>query len=257
MKAEALWRLAWRAWQAKKPADTIAWLDKEIAAVPHDENYWAEGQAHYWKGRAYDALAKPDEARDAYRRAVREYPLSYYALLALNRLRERNQLADALTEMQTPPAGWTKGTPTWSFSARPVWGEPGFARATELLRLGQGADAERELSRLGLRVPGGRSKVTDPEQVEKLWATALLYDRARAFDKSHWIARWSVLDYKKAWPTAANRAAAASPPRPAPTTTTRVIPPRYPREQGRRSGEDRLLVVADGVAAERTARRNR
>jgi soluble lytic murein transglycosylase len=55
-------------------------------------------------------------------------------------------------------------------------------------------------------VPDGRKKVTDPDTAERLWATALLYDRARRYEKSHWIARWSVLDYKQAWPTDANRA---------------------------------------------------
>ena len=36
-----------------------------------------------------------------------------------------------------------------------------------------------------------RSKDADPDQAEQLWATALLYDRAGWYDKSHWIARWS------------------------------------------------------------------
>jgi len=65
--------------------------------------------------------------------------------------------------------------------------------------------AERELSRAGLRAPEGRQKVTDPARQEELWATAFLYDRARRWDRSHWIARWHVLDYKLAWPTADTR----------------------------------------------------
>ena len=206
MKGEALWRLAWRAWLAKDPAAVIGWLDKQIATVPRETNYYAEGQPQYWKGRAYDALGKPDEARAAYRLAVVEYPGSYYSLLALNRLRERGADGALLKEIAALPEGWKKGDGEWSFAARPVYGEPGFARAVELLRLGLGASAERELARVGLRVPDGRKEVGDPDEVERLWATALLYDRARRYDKSHWIARWSTLDYKRAWPTAANRA---------------------------------------------------
>jgi soluble lytic murein transglycosylase len=57
-----------------------------------------------------------------------------------------------------------------------------------------------------LRPPDGRKKVTDPDQLEMLWATALLYDRAHRWDKSHWIARWSTRDFELAWPTEANRA---------------------------------------------------
>jgi soluble lytic murein transglycosylase len=205
MRGEALWRLAWRAWLARDPAATIDWLDKEIAAVPRETNYYAEGQPHYWKGRAYDALGKPDEARAAYRLAVVDYPGSYYALLALNRLRERGADGALLKEIAVTPAGWKPDEPRWTFAPRPVYGEPAFARAVELLRLGLGAPAERELSRVGLRVPSGRNEVTDPDEAERLWATALLYDHARRYEKSHWIARWSTLDYKRAWPTAANR----------------------------------------------------
>src|SRR5262249_34520919 len=65
MKAEALWRLAWRAWRKADYETVIRWLDKEIAVVPHEENYWAEGQTHYWKARAFDKLGKKDDARAA------------------------------------------------------------------------------------------------------------------------------------------------------------------------------------------------
>lgn len=205
MKGEALWRLAWRAWQAKDAAGALAWLDKQNAAVPHEENYYAEGQAHYWRGRALDVLGKPGPAREAYRAAVLEYPLSYYALLALNRLRERGALDPVLKELRALPAGWSKDKAAWTFAPRPVYGEAGYARAVELLRLGLGNEAERELGRVGLRVPDGRKKVTDPDRSEQLWATALLYDHARRYEKSHWIARWSTLDYKSTWPTEATR----------------------------------------------------
>jgi soluble lytic murein transglycosylase len=204
MKAEALWRLAWRAWRKGDYEATIRWLDKEIAVVPHEENYWAEGQTHYWKARALEKLRRADDARDAYARTVREYPLSYYSLLALNRLREG--YADDSEKLVAELRGPAGEPEAWRFAPRPVYGEPGFQRAVELLRLGQGEAAERELSRVGLRVPDGRKKATDPDQVEKLWATALLYDRAHRYDKSHWIARWSTLDYKERWPSPSNRA---------------------------------------------------
>jgi soluble lytic murein transglycosylase len=203
MKGEALWRLAWRAWRGQRWADVIRWLDAEIAAVPHEDAYYAEGQTHYWKARALEKLGRRDEAKAAYTQAVNEYPLSYYSLLALNRLREG--YADDYTKLVASLKGAPGEPAPWTFAPRPVYGEPGFLRAVELLRLGQGEAAERELTRVGLKVPEGRRKATDPEQIEQLWATALLYDRAHRYDKSHWIARWSVLDYKDAWPNPANR----------------------------------------------------
>jgi soluble lytic murein transglycosylase len=208
MKAEALWRLAWRDYKAQRYQAALTWLDKQIATVPIDENYWAEGQAQYWKGRSFDRLRRPAEALTAYQACVRAYPLSYYALLALNRIRERDRaLFDRLTaELKRAPPDRKEGAATFEFTPRAVYGEPGFRRAIEFLKLGLGSEAERELARLGLKVPPGKAKVTDPAQAELLWATALLYDRARRYDKSHWIARWAVLDYKRTWPTSANRA---------------------------------------------------
>jgi soluble lytic murein transglycosylase len=204
MRAEALWRLAWRSWRAAKYDDTIRWLGKQITAVPHEENYWAEGQTYYWIGRAKEKLGKPIDAVGAYLRCVREYPLGYYALLALNRLREGypDAFAAIVAELRHPPA---HPPAPLAFAPRAVYGDPAFQRGVELLRLGLGAEAERELSRAGLRVPDGRDKVTDPARQEELWATALLYDRAHRWDRSHWIARWHLLDYKLAWPTADTR----------------------------------------------------
>jgi soluble lytic murein transglycosylase len=202
MKGEALWRLAWRAWRAQRYEDAVRWLDAEIAAVPHEQSYFAEGQTHYWKGRAFEKLGRKDDARAAYARAVREYPLSYYALLALNRLHEGYPADYAALVAELKTAGAPR---PWSFAPRAVFAEPGYQRAVELLRLGQGEAAERELAHIGLRVPDGRREVTDPDQAELLWATALLYDRAQRFDKSHWIARWSVRDHERAWPNGDNR----------------------------------------------------
>jgi soluble lytic murein transglycosylase len=208
MRGEALWRLAWRDWKDGKYEAAIAWLDQQIASVPRDYNWWGEGQAQYWKARAYDKLGKRAQALAAYQEGVRKYPLAYYSLLGLNRLREGwpKEFAALVAELRRPPAGWKPGTPAFAFKPRAIFAEPGFQRAVELVRLGLGDDAQAELARLGLRVPDGRKQVTDPDRAEELWATALLYDRAHQYDKSHWIARWSVLDYKDAWPTEANRA---------------------------------------------------
>jgi soluble lytic murein transglycosylase len=208
MRGEALWRLAWRDWKDGKYEAAIGWLDQQMASVPRDYNWWGEGQAQYWKGRALDKLGRRAEALASYQEGVRRYPLAYYSLLALNRLREGwpREFAALVAELKQPPAGWKRGTPPFTFKPRAVFAEPGFQRAVELVRLGLGDDAQAELARLGLRVPDGRKQVTDPDRAEELWATALLYDRAGQYDKSHWIARWSVLDYKDAWPTEANRA---------------------------------------------------
>ena len=84
---EALWRLAFAAWRAGRDDDALHWLDENLRLVPHEEVWYAEGRVQYWKGRVFEKQGKKDLARDWYERAVREYPLSVYALLSLTRMK--------------------------------------------------------------------------------------------------------------------------------------------------------------------------
>jgi soluble lytic murein transglycosylase len=76
----------------------------------------------------------------------------------------------------------------------------------ELMRLGLGEPAGAELRKLGLTAPGDKKKIDDPDQLDKLWAIAFLYDRASHWSQSVWATRWHILDYRGAWPTGGNRA---------------------------------------------------
>jgi len=206
--AEAMWRLGWHAWREQKYDDAITWWKKQVELVPRDDNYYGEGEAQYWLGRAYAAKQQPKDAIASWQAAVRIAPAAYYALLALNRLRETDAKAYAATlaEISTDPKGFDPKAPVFAFQARPEWSTPGFARAMELLRLGLGVPAERELKKLGLNAPGDKKRVDDPDKIEKLWAMAFLYDRAGRHATSIWPTRWHILDYRKEWPIGANRA---------------------------------------------------
>jgi len=206
--AEAMWRLGWHAWRDRKYDDAIKWWQKQVALVPHDDNWYGDGEAQYWLGRAYAAQKRPKDAIASWQAAVWIAPAAYYALLSLNRLRETNAKAYAatLTEISTDPKGFDPKAPAFAFQPRPEWGTPGFQRAMELLRLGLGTAAERELKKLGLAAPADRKRVDDPDKIEKLWAMAYLYDRAGRYATSIWPTRWHILDYRTQWPIGANRA---------------------------------------------------
>lgn len=206
--AEAMWRLGWRAWKDKKYDDAIKWWKKQQELVPHDDNYFGEGQAQYWLGRAYAAKGKPAEAMAAWEAGIRQYPAAYYALQGLNRLREASpkRFEAIVAEISTDPKGFDPKAPAFTFGPRAEWATPGFARAMELLRLGLGGPAELELKKLKLTPPGDKKRVDDQATIEKLWAVAFLYDKAGRYATSHWPTRWHILDYRKAWPTGANRA---------------------------------------------------
>jgi soluble lytic murein transglycosylase len=208
MRAEALWRLGWRAWRKADYAEAIEWWTKQIKAVPIDDNYYAEGEAQYWIGRAKAKLGKDKAALASWEDTVRTYPAAYYALLALNRIREASpeQYEKLVAELAADPAGYDPKAPAFVFKPRAEWAAPGFARALELMKLGLGEPAEHELRVLGLVPPPDKKKVTDPDLAEKLWAVAFLYDRAGRYATSHWPTRWHILDYRRSWPTGTNRA---------------------------------------------------
>jgi len=206
--AEAMWRLGWAAYQTQDYDAAIKWWTKQIELVPHDDNYFGEGQAQYWLGRAYLAKGKRADALAAWERGIRQYPAAYYAMLGLNRLRETDakRYAALVKELSTDPAGFDPAAPVFTFKPRVEWGTPGFQRALELLRLGLGATAEAELRKLGLAAPGNKKRIDDPDQQEKLWAMAFLFHKAGRHEAAHWPLRWHILDYRKQWPIGANRA---------------------------------------------------
>jgi soluble lytic murein transglycosylase len=198
MKGEATWRLAWRAFKAKDYEQAIRWLNKQIELVPIDLHWYGAGQAQYWIGRANAELGRADASLAAYRECIRVYPLSYYSLLALNRMREHHPEAFAATvaELRQPAADAAELT----FAPRPLYASPGFRRGLEFLRLGLGREASLEWARIGLQAPGNREPVTDPDLVDKLWAMAFLFDRAGRYDLSHWPTRWHIVGYQRQWP---------------------------------------------------------
>jgi soluble lytic murein transglycosylase len=206
--AEAMWRLGWRAWLEKRTDDAIKWWKEQIRLVPRDDNYYGEGQPQYWLGRAYAAKNQMADAIAQWQATVRAYPAAYYSLLALNRLEEHapKEYEKLVAEISADPPGYDLKQPAFVFKPRPEWSAPGFARAMELLRLGIGSAAEPELRKLGLSAPAGKSRVTDADQIEKLWAMAFLYDRAGRHATSLWPTRWHILDYREKWPVGANRA---------------------------------------------------
>jgi len=205
MVGESLWRLAFRAWRAGAWKEAHTYLDENLRRIPREEIWYAEGRAHYWKGRLYEKEGQPDDAKASYARAVRDYPLSVYALLSLERLRRSFPEAHAalIKELRAPLAAKTK-VDGWKFAPRPVFGDPTFLRAVELARLGLGSDARRELARLGFSTPDSRDAArkgpSDPDRDDIYWITAILLDRGRLWSASHSIPRYTLTSYRLEYP---------------------------------------------------------
>jgi soluble lytic murein transglycosylase len=202
-KGEALWRLAFRAWRRGDFTLAQTFLQKELALLPREEGWWEAGRTLYWLGRISARQGDNHQARTYWARAVTEYPLSYYTLLALNRMRERDRAAtEALVRKLTSGAA----EPKWTFRPRPLFASPGFKRGLELARLGLGAEARRELAQAGIDVPTKKGTViTDPDQEELLWVAAVVYDRAGEFALSHFIPRHILTTYARSYPVGLDR----------------------------------------------------
>lgn len=202
---EALWRLAFAAWRGGRLDEALHWLDENLRLVPHEEIWYAEGRALYWKGRVLEKQGHDDDARAFYTRAVREYPLSVYALLALGRLKSSDPHAE-----EALVASLRKGLkeiPAWSFPPRALYAEPGFVRAVALARMGQGVDARRELAKLGLATSADKhatsaaAATARAEGEDVLWITATLLDRGGVWSASHSLPRYGVTSYKLEYPS--------------------------------------------------------
>jgi soluble lytic murein transglycosylase len=198
MAPEALWRLAFAAWRAGELDKALGWLDQDIKLFPREEIWYAAGRAHYWRGRIFDKKGDKAESRKAYEAAVREYPLSVYALMSLERLRTSSPelRTKLLHDLRLPAAG----KKAWHFEPQPIFGEPGFQRAVELARMGLGSDARRELARLGV---GTKAVQAGSAREDVLWIAAILLDRGHLWSASHSIPRNTLTGYRWSYPTSA------------------------------------------------------
>jgi soluble lytic murein transglycosylase len=197
---EALWRLAFSAWRAGRDDEALRWLDENLRLVPHEEIWYAEGRVQYWKGRVFEKQGKNKDARDWYERAVREYPLSVYALLSLTRLKTLDPAAEK--SLVTTLRKGVHDVPAWSFPPRALYGDPGFLRAVELARMGQGGDARRELNKLGLATVAEKhsNAAARGEEEDLVWITATLLDRGGVWSASHSLPRHALTSYKQEYP---------------------------------------------------------
>ena len=205
LRSEALFRLFFRAFRKGDLDEAKRWLDTALAKVPREDGWWEAGRTLYWSARVAGLQGRADEARALYARCAREYPLSYYALSALNRLREQSPDDEKklVAELSHPEP--TAADLEWRFAPRALFAEPAFRRGVELARLGLGPEAKRELAAVGISPPEKGVAVENPDQQELLWLAAVLYDRAGEYALSHWIPRHTLTDYARAWPSGANR----------------------------------------------------
>lgn len=142
MADEALRRLLLQAFADGRTQDALKLIDDALkAGRTHGD---ALAKLHYFRGKALDRLGETERAEDAWVEAIATRPLSYPALQALSRLRDRGDAAAQRGLDQLADAG----AATLPELALPD--TPAAARVRIWARLGQGERARDELRRGGI-----------------------------------------------------------------------------------------------------------
>lgn len=179
-RADALFRLYWldrKEGRLARGLEALQTLEREYGDAP---DATAVQRALYWQGRTYAALDRKVEAAAAWEKLVREHPAGYYAMLARGRLVHLEPGLASAVEAKLPAAD----APELDLYAGPLAGDPHFAAALELVRLGFPKLATDELLRIDRAA--AREKAGSAEPV---LLVAWLLDRVEARRAAHHIAR--------------------------------------------------------------------
>ncbi len=160
-----------------------------------EDDLYTRGRLHYFRGRALELAGDDDEARRAYEDVARTHPMSYYALLAINRLarlagESSDDVCDGADELCSELLPRQRGTAAVEVPDA-LRHDDAFERGTLLLSLGLTSHARGELSNLRNRHAGESSN---------LWALASLLDSTGAYPISHDIARRHIDGWMNEYP---------------------------------------------------------
>lgn len=159
-------------------AGAVRPLEKAIAIQRRGRPYWSEGRPQYYLARARIELGAGERGVEGLAAVVRDFPLSYYAVLAYSRLRDR--APDRAREVVSKAAA-AEPAGQLVIPDHGTLHQPGFLRAVQLVRQGDGERAVDELEALGVR----RGTV----HPSLLWASALLLARIESPSESHGLLR--------------------------------------------------------------------
>jgi soluble lytic murein transglycosylase len=172
MAEDAAWDLVWHYYLENDLTRAAHLAEKMVQAVGWEKKSYTSGRLRYWQGRIEQLRGQRVRAALAYASCIRAYPLSYYGLLATQRLAamDAEAMRRALREAQQAPS-----TLTVLGANHRRQQEPAFQRAVMLLRLGLTRFASAELSEAGFALG------TDADAA---WLLALLYNRVGDFTRS-------------------------------------------------------------------------
>ena len=141
MRAEALWTLCHDAIVRGELTSAKEHLLKYFNLFPNETGWYVAGRSGYWLARVNERLGDQISARAYYEQVIASAPLSFYMVLAYNRLADMDA-ARARNLIETlAPGGEALDL---RFQQAYIYDHPGLASGIELHRLGLVSCAKRE-----------------------------------------------------------------------------------------------------------------
>ncbi|MFI5301676.1 MAG: transglycosylase SLT domain-containing protein, partial [Polyangiales bacterium] len=201
MRAEALFRLALPRLKSGAWSEAKALLDRARTVMPREDGYFVAGRTAYFLAVADLHLAGHEaDGEAALVKVITSEPMTFAAAMAYATLAKRSTDAGkhAKDALDAAMAGEEQGT--LFDAARVETTKPAFARALELLRVGEPDAAKRELASIDLLKEGDASGAylasTLFAQVGELRAAYSIVrargDWPRHFPTGKWRAAWQL-----------------------------------------------------------------
>jgi len=174
MAKDAIWIQMRDLLDAKKWAEAIRYADS-LNGVTGEDDIYSRGRVQYFRARAFEAQSRSSDASIGYQRVIRDFPLSWYALLSFNRLAEIDvpavgRLVDELRQSASIQQSYITLDPP------ELAQDPFMHRGRMFLRLGLVDLASNEFSKL-------EELYASRPQVSRI--VARLLDAAKAWEVSH------------------------------------------------------------------------
>jgi soluble lytic murein transglycosylase len=190
MADAATWALLWPRVSRESWSEAIEIADRALELVPRERSYRAEGRTSYWRAVALHETGKQEDAIAGWTEVLKTYPLSWYALMAHERLRRqglaKKTLETIIAQTQPPPDPLASIPSSMAESIR-------FRKGVTLARMGLMKNARREFSRL--------EATGNPEERRSwTWTLIALYHQVGAHDSATALARAEEPWFGQTWP---------------------------------------------------------
>lgn len=191
MVPDAAWLQVWSLYRGGKYDEALTAIDTLAPNLPRRADYRSDGRLDYWAGRILLKQKKRKAARARFEEVLRQYPMSWYALLSYLRLEEQKK-GNGSKGLAAARKQSVATLPDLA-AVLAAAGQAGLdlERVFLFLRMELFEEAQEELD---------AALVATDSSVHSRLLAAFLYDRAGRYPLSHNLLRRKLPEYRYAYP---------------------------------------------------------